>query len=398
MAPLLLPEGSHETVKSELQIFDRPEYQVSQLHGDWIEFKPTTPCVGTDTSTPILFDIPAADGLYTDLSSSFIVLDVCLLRTADVCIGKDAKVGVINLALSSLFKDVAILINNQKIEGDSQMYAYKSYLYNLLAASSMCKKYQLAASGWTADEAEKYDLEANAGHTAKRLWTISKAATATVIKNATFAGPLFLDVALQKQYLTDRMNITLKFTRQSHMFEIMNYFFNSGVENISIPNLTPGIFPKCLFIGMVETAAYNGKYNKNPYNFQHFNLTEIGIMMNGQHTPSTPFKPNFTNEHFLREYLALFMATGRFGIHKDDNGVSMKDFAGGCAIFPFTFAPDLSLDGFAQPIRMSHIRLDIKFGSVLATNITLIVFALCDTLFEYTANNLVLLDNTQMPS
>src|SRR5271156_5141901 len=238
MAPLLLPEGSHETVKSELQIFDRPEYQVSQLHGDWIEFKPTTPCVGTDTSTPILFDIPAADGLYTDLSSSFIVLDVCLLRTADVCIGKDAKVGVINLALSSLFKDVAILINNQKIEGDSQMYAYKSYLYNLLAASSMCKKYQLAAAGWTADEAEKYDLEANAGHTARRLWTISKAATATVIKNATFSGPLFLDVALQKQYLTDRMNITLKFTRQSHMFALMNYDGDTAPHKIKFVNMS----------------------------------------------------------------------------------------------------------------------------------------------------------------
>jgi hypothetical protein len=179
---------------------------------------------------------------------------------------------------------------------------------------------------------------------------------------------------------------------------MIHYFYNSGITNISIPDATPGIYPKCIFVGMVETAAFNGAYKKNPYNFQTFGVSSIGFMMNGQFTPSTPYTPDFTSDNYLREYLSLFMATGRFGIHEDDNGISLMDFAHGCTLYAFTFAPDLSLDGFAQPIRMTNIRLDIKFKSALTTNITLILFCLCDTLFEYTSNNLVLLDNTQMPS
>src|SRR3977135_3171295 len=144
MAPLLLPEGSLETVKSELQIFDRPEYQVSQLSGDWVQFKPVTSCVGT----PIQIDAPRAKGIYTDLTNSFLSISCSIVGASDAAVAATSKVALVNLALSSLFKDVSLLINNQKVEGDSQMYAYKSYIYNLLAASVAFKKHQLAASGW----------------------------------------------------------------------------------------------------------------------------------------------------------------------------------------------------------------------------------------------------------
>ena len=95
--------------------------------------------------------------------------------------------------------------------------------------------------------------------------------------------------------------------------------------------------------------------------------------MNGQHVPSTPYEPDFANENVLREYLSLYLATGKFGIHEDDNGLLAADFCYGCTIFPFTFAPDLSLDGFAQPIRMINIRLDINFSKPLAENITIML-------------------------
>src|SRR3981189_485036 len=87
MAPVLLPEGSHETVKSKLQIFDRPEHQVSQLHGDWIEFTPVTSCAGSNVGTPIQFDVAKAEGFYTDSANSFITIS-CSIVTGT----KDARV------------------------------------------------------------------------------------------------------------------------------------------------------------------------------------------------------------------------------------------------------------------------------------------------------------------
>jgi len=450
MPPLLLPEGSLETVKSELQIFDRPEYQVSQLHGDWIEYTPTVSCVGTDTATPIQFNVPAAEGLYTDLANSYLIINLTVSK-GDAVIANAAKVGLLNFPLGSLFKDVSLYVNNQKVEGDTQMYAYKAYLYNLLGAGAIAKQYQLLAGGWVTDEAEKFDDEANVGYTKRRLWTLTKQGVVTP-KVCNIGGPLFLDIALQKQYLTDSMNLQFKFTRQSHAFalqafdadadndqykvkfhsmhlwlrrvqvapsvkvghmtglgrhnaiwkytsfKMLTYFYAAGIDTLSIPDATPGVFPKCIFLAMVENDAFNGKFKKNPYNFKHFDVSHMSIMMNGQYAPSTPYTPDFANELYMREYLSLFLATGRYGIHEDDNGISLKDYLHGNAIFPFTFAPDLSLDGFAQPIRMVNIRLDMKFKTKLAQNITIILFCLCDTLFEYTANKLVILDNTQMPS
>ena len=451
MPPLLLPEGTLETVKSECQIFDRPEYQVSQLHGDWLEYKPTADCKGTDVGTPIIFNIPKAEGLYTDLSNSYMLVNFSIVNADDGVIAPAdcAKVALVNMGLSSLFRDVAFLVNNVKVEGDSQLYPYKAYLYNLLGASDTCKKYQLGACGWVSDEAEKYDDKTNKGHTVRALWTTST--SATVGKSCTFGGPLFLDCWMQKQYMLDKMNLSFKFTRAPHAFallepdstytnaakikfnwmtlwlrrvqvapnvmyghrvglerqnaiwkypsfKVITYFHNSGTDLISIPDCTPGIYPKCIFVGMLENSAYIGTYNKNPFNFKHFNVKSLSMMVNGQFVPSTPFLPDWTNENYIREYLSLFLATGRYGIHEDDNGILLKDFAHGCSIFPFTFAPDLSLDGFAQPIRMVNIRLDMHFSKPLPSNVTVMLFCLCDTLFEFTNTNLVLLDNTQLPS
>src|SRR3977135_3194417 len=37
------------------------------------------------------------------------------------------------------------------------------------------------------------------------------------------ARPIFLDLAMQKQYLTDKMNLTFKFTRNSHALALQSF-------------------------------------------------------------------------------------------------------------------------------------------------------------------------------
>ena len=45
--------------------------------------------------------------------------------------------------------------------------------------------------------------------------------------------------------------------------------------------------------------SYNGKYKKNPFNFQHYNLTQIGISVNGEEVPFKPLKLNFDDKLFV---------------------------------------------------------------------------------------------------
>jgi xylose isomerase len=32
---------------------------------------------------------------------------------------------------------------------------------------------------------------------------------------------------------------------------------------------------------MLEQSSYDGKYDKNPFNFKHFNVGEISLVVNG---------------------------------------------------------------------------------------------------------------------
>src|SRR5277367_5362726 len=69
-------EGTAETVKSELSIFDTLPYQVSHVKADWIRQDPENNCYGTNTATPIILNFDRLPGLYLDFSDSFI--DMCV--------------------------------------------------------------------------------------------------------------------------------------------------------------------------------------------------------------------------------------------------------------------------------------------------------------------------------
>jgi len=50
--------------------------------------------------------------------------------------------------------------------------------------------------------------------------------------------------------------------------------------------LFSGQLPTRIVIGLVDNRAYNGDRQRNPFNFQHFNLNEIAVYLDGQqHTP-----------------------------------------------------------------------------------------------------------------
>ena len=198
----MLDEGSAETVKAELSIFEPLPYQVSHIKGNWIRHEPENDSLGTNTNTPITFKIPKAAGLYIDFNDSFIDLEVAIESSATFA--TDTSVAFVNFALHSLFKDVTFEINGTKIEGANQHYAYKAYIFALINASQEAKRHQLQSSGWMHDTNGQFDIATNAGFVARQQWTAAGV-------NMYFAGPLFLDTWIHEQYFTDACDIRLKF-------------------------------------------------------------------------------------------------------------------------------------------------------------------------------------------
>src|SRR3981189_3237367 len=449
--------GSIESVKAELAVFDDHSYQVTHLKVKWLCMKPDNVYAGC-TGNAIHFLIPKPTGWYLDFNDSFMVVKLQIIKAADE---KPPAAGTVvafeNNIIGTLFRDVSLITENQtKLEGENQNYAYKAYLYTLLNASKSAKAYQLANCGWMRDDGGMYDIteikevkdaggavttpySANSGFINRMKWTDDGSV-------CEFAGPVFLDTWLQKQYFLDGSDFALAFKPNDPKFclhaatdadeykvnvleaalwirqvnvspsvivghaqglrrfnyvcpynghKIFTKLIKDGGSIEAIPNLFLGIYPKLIIVGLLDHDAYAGKYTKNPFNFKHFDVSSVGLSVNGNYVPHPPFEPNHEKAWIAREYMALFMSLGKSGILGDDNGILMKDFSKGCCLYCFMLAPDMCMSGHAQPARLSPISLEIRFAKPIANPIMLVAIAVYDTKIEMTRDRLWILDSTQ---
>ena len=61
----------------------------------------------------------------------------------------------------------------------------------------------------------------------------------------------------------------------------------AGNPSLRKDNLCNGLVPKTFVFGMIDSAAFNGAYKKNPYNFKTYTTLFVGVTVDGE----VPFKP-----------------------------------------------------------------------------------------------------------
>ena len=88
----------------------------------------------------------------------------------------------------------------------------------------------------------------------------------------------------------------------------------------------------------MDNDSYNGNYKKNPLNFQHYNLTQIGLLVNGEDVPFKPLKLNFDNKLIVTAYNTLFSGTGK--LHGNSGSIiKREDYSEGCTIIAADLTP-----------------------------------------------------------
>src|SRR5437773_4104498 len=200
--------GSSESVKSDLSMFDGHSYQVTHLKAQWLPILPQNQYTGNE-GTDIIFKIRKSPGWYLSLRDSYVTVQVSIEKVDGGDVDKEL-VAFENFALGTLFKDVSFLSSNQtKLEGESQQYAYRAFLYALINGSYSAKKFQLQVAGWVKDTPGKIDMDStsddreppkqtgNEGFLARREWTKAGG-------KLELCGPVFLDTWMQ------HMNVILK--------------------------------------------------------------------------------------------------------------------------------------------------------------------------------------------
>ena len=97
--------------------------------------------------------------------------------------------------------------------------------------------------------------------------------------------------------------------------------------------------PSRMYVTFVNQAGVNGSYKENPFNFQHFNLSEIVLYVNGEPHPVRPMKLDFgDNQNFVKPLCNLYQASKRW--YKDSTLIIDRfKFSKGYAIFSFELDP-----------------------------------------------------------
>ena len=177
--------------------------------------------------------------------------------------------------------------------------------------------------------------------------------------------------------------------------KLITFTIPRGQKSHVKDRLFPLQAPKLLIVGMVENTAFNGAYNKNPFNFQHFDLNKIALYREGESIPGRPFTPDFVKQHYARSY-ANTMQTFHYFNTDDTNGLTYDEFGNGYTLYAYDLTPDNDITAsYRQVISHNNLRLELSFSKDLPTTINVLLYAVFDSHVEITKLRDVLTNYTR---
>lgn len=425
MIMAFLLKDSPQCTKSELNLFALPPTQTVIEKGHWVQYHPIA---NVASGGPIEFIIPGSAEDYLDLSETRIYVKVKILKNDGKPITTDNKIGPVNLFLHSLFSQVDVSLNERMVSCSSNTYSYRAYIETLLNNGYDSKTSQLTSELYYKDTAGFINEYSDKNDGFKQRAALFKN-SATV----DMMGRLHVDLFNQDRLLLNLVDVKLKLIRnkpefclmgEGHykiVFDHVSLFIrkvriNPGVivahakaiekttakypinrvvcKVFSIPqssysftqdNVFSGHMPKRLVLACVDNDAFNGNYQKSPFEFNHYNTNFVGVYVDGQPVPHQPMQLDFENGNYIRAYQNLFLNSE--GLH-----LSRTEFAEGYTLFLFDLSPDLCEGEHFNLIRHSNLRIELKFNKSLEKTVSLIVFAEFELLIEINKSRNVLFD------
>lgn len=410
---------------SFLCIFDKPGVQSDVQRNYNVNYYP----VSTITDgAPIEFSIDGGSEDYIDVNDISLYVKMKIVKSDGKDIADTDKVGLNNLPISTIFQDVALSIGETQIEGGQQNYPYLGYFLTVLQFHPAAQNSHMQCLGWHKDESAKFDSVDNSGFETRQALTKDS-------KSLELMGPLFLDFMRQERYLISNTNLRIKLIPSKPEFAL-NAFgtttsfkiqFEQVILSVSRAEMNPSVInghssgmrkqnahypitrtdlitftipkgqksyikdrlfpdqsPKMLAVAMVENEAYNGSLKKNPFHFQHFDLSKIALYREGRSIPGAPLTPNFNEELYLRSYVQT-MRTMNYYNTDDTNGLTPDEFANGYTIYAYDLTGDKDIsNAHRQGFLSNNLRLELYFGKDLPSTVNVLIWACFDSYVEIT--------------
>lgn len=424
--------NSHKgiTIKSELDIFATPPTQSSIEGGSTFCYRPISVLSNT---APIEFLVSASGDEYIDLPHTAIHI-IAKIKVDETLSGSvQAEVGPVNNWIHSLFSQIDVYLNQRCITTPSNNYGYRAYIENLLNYGALAKKSHLTACMWHKDQAGLMSTTTNSGY-ATRKKLVANEQCVELYSN------LHCDIFNTNKFMLNKVDLGIKLVRAKNEFhllgthsahveivdanlfvrkvkinpsiliaharalsvtpakypitrvELKTFTIGTDIQSKSIDNIFLGQIPKRCILGLVDSAAFNGVQNLNPYDFQHFNYNYLALYIDSTQIPAKPLTPDFKNNQYTRSYYSLFEGCGIY-FSDTGNDISLADYPNGYCLTAFDLTPDLSSN---EPhwniIKSGTLRAEIRFASSLTKPVTLIIFAEFDNVIEVDRNRNIIID------
>ena len=344
-----------------------------------------------------------------------------------------AKVGPINNILHSAFESVDVYLNQQASTKADRHYPYFAYYDTLATYGEHPLHTYFTLSGWQKDDSTAMDAadpKVDKSTMQKRLsaWNVNEKAY-----EGEFIGRICSPLFQQEKILPTQVTMNIVMKQAKHSFALMHeagdfelqitdavlmiqkvtviqsikesyiklmeeghplhytletptmnyYSLETGSSQFMRDDLFLGKIPKRIIVGMVETAAYHGAGDKNPFNFQHFDLNEIALYKDGMPYPNPILKMDFEKNIYAEAYHNFMKALGA-AYSNSVPPIKKEEYAKGFALFCYNMAPDQSNTvTSASVLNMnSNVRLEMKFSKPLAKNVTLLVCGVFENFLE----------------
>ena len=332
---------------SNLALFEKPLVESAVDSIDWIHHAPVSI---PNKNAALVFDIPGSTNLYTDLGKSLLRLKVNVTLEDGSALKQEDLVALSNLGLSTIFSQVDVSLNQKVITTSvGSNYPYKAYMDVLLNSTNEECQSSLQTELFYKDTAGSMEgvgvKGGNMGHYNRMLHTNQS-------QMLILEGGIRMDICQQERLITIGVGICIKMSQKEDSFrltaegdkkyklniqdavlkvcrvslrsdifvalgntiktkpalypfwqsDIKTYTLQKGISDYSESDVYRGSVPSVLALALCSSEAFNGDYNKNPFNFQHYNVNYIEVTVDGISVPSEPLKPNFKEMDYTSVY------------------------------------------------------------------------------------------------
>lgn len=377
----------------------------------------------------IEFNVPNSSLYYIDLSRTKLMIKARILREDGQSVDfNEDRVWLVNNSLHSVWRQIDIALNQTLVGSDvGANYPYKAILDTLLFRSAKELSSAAQTQLFYKDESAYMDKTdpsvANPGAYSRFNFTCDG-------RSAMMEGVLCLDVSAIKQFIPNGVALNIKLYPARNDFALFTggderyvvdihdaalrvqyieptsnllighaealakspaifpyikstlktFTIPQTVQTWSIDTLFANEIPDTLIVAMVDSEAYNGKYALNPFNFQHFDLTNLTFYIEGHPLNTASFSPDFDKDYYSSEYLALF--ENRSEAEKEGADIiSFEDFADGYSIFKINIARGLQRN-FTSLSHRGQTRLKFRFKAPLEKSVTVICYGRMSSILQ----------------